>query len=226
MKKQDGTIMSPLDFIPVAEDTGLIIPIGYWIFDTVCQQLRYWLDSGINNICLGINLSARQFSDHALTHHINEAVGKYNLLGNHIDLEITESIALQDMDRTINILQGFKQRGYTISIDDFGTGYSSLSSIHLLPIDILKIDRAFIKDIGENGRNGTMAKTIINMAHNLNLKVIAEGAEDEHHIKFLRENDCDEVQGYYYSKPLPADEFLKFHQDFNRKSGENVRNAG
>ncbi len=214
LELDDNDWMSPIDFIPVAEETGLIIPMGYWIIETACKQIRTWLDCGVEELRIGINLSAKQFSDPNLSTTLDNAVYKYRLPSHCIDLEITESVALDDLDQTINILQRFKQRGYTISMDDFGTGYSSLSSIHLLPIDILKIDRAFIKDIGRNGEHGAMAKTIINMSHNLNLSVIAEGAENEDHIEFLKANHCNEVQGFYYSRPLSADQFLEYYKQY------------
>ncbi len=210
LKLNQDDWMSPLDFIPIAEETGLIIPIGYWIIETACKQIRSWIDNNMTDLRIGINLSAKQFNDPELSNKLNSAVEKYGVPSHCIDLEITEGIALHDIDQTINVLQRFKQCGYTISIDDFGTGYSSLSSIHLLPIDILKIDRAFIKDIGHNGEHGTLAKTIINMAHNLNLSVIAEGAETDDHIKFLKEHHCNEVQGFYYSRPLPAEQFFEY----------------
>ncbi|MDH5445075.1 MAG: EAL domain-containing protein [Gammaproteobacteria bacterium] len=224
LKLSDNNWMSPIDFIPVAEETGLIIPVGYWIIDSACQQIKHWLDSGMHKLRVGINLSAKQFGDRELVNKIDQCVAKYNLPSECIDLEITESIALQNIDQTIDSLQIFRQRGYTISMDDFGTGYSSLSSLHLLPIDMLKIDRAFIKDIGPGGENGTMAKTIINMAHNLGLSVIAEGAEEEHHITFLRHNGCNEVQGFYYSRPLPAKEFYDYYTSYIAKTGEPLQN--
>lgn len=200
--------------ILLAMGTGLIIPVGYWVIDTACKQIRTWIDIGITDLRIGINLSAKQFADPKLATSLDNTVKKYQVPSQCIDLEITESVALDDLDQTINILQRFKQSGYTISMDDFGTGYSSLSSIHLLPIDILKIDRAFIKDIGSNGEHGAMAKTIINMSHNLGLSVIAEGAETDDHIEFLQANHCNEVQGFYYSRPLPADEFVKYYQQY------------
>lgn len=205
-------MISPVDFIPVAEETGLIIEVGYWIIESACQQIREWIDTGIKGVRYGINLSARQFRAPDLVEKLTSSVNRYNLPSEVIDLEITESIAMDDMEETLSILRKFKEHNFTISMDDFGTGHSSLSYLQQLPIDILKIDRAFIKDIGANG---AIAKTIIDMAHNLNMNVIAEGAEEEEHINFLVDNDCDEVQGFYYSKPLPVDEFSEFVENYN-----------
>ena len=206
----DNQYISPFHFIPIAEDTGLIVPLGYWIIESACKQIREWIDSGIINIRYGINLSARQFRDPELVQRLNESVDRYNLPHEVIDLEITESIAMDNMDETLKILHKFKECGYIISMDDFGTGHSSLSYLKQLPIDILKIDREFVKDITADGQNGELAKTIIDMAHNLNMFVIAEGAEDEGHINFLEKNNCDEIQGFYYSKPLPVNEFSEY----------------
>jgi len=211
----ENNMVSPVDFIPVAEETGLIVDVGYWIIESACKQIKCWVDDGIEDIRYGINLSARQFRDPALVEKLITWVGYYNLSSEVIDLEITESIAMDDMEETLNILRKFKESNFTISMDDFGTGHSSLSYLQQLPIDILKIDRAFIKDICHNGENGEIAKTIIDMAHNLNMGVIAEGAEEEHHIKFLVDNNCDEVQGLYYSKPLPVNEFSEYVKNFD-----------
>lgn len=209
-------MVSPVDFIPVAEETGLIIDVGYWIIESACKQIRNWIDNGIEGVRYGINLSARQFRAPDLVEKLTASVKRYELPSEVIDLEITESIAMDDMDETLSILREFKENNFTISMDDFGTGHSSLSYLQKMPIDILKIDRAFIKDIGSNGENGELAKTIIDMGHNLNMAVIAEGAEDENHVKFLTENNCDEVQGFYYSKPLPVDDFYEFVKNYNK----------
>lgn len=211
-------MISPVDFIPIAEETGLIIEVGYWIIESACKQIRTWIDEGITGVRYGINLSARQFRAPDLVEKLTDSVQRHHLPSEVIDLEITESIAMDDMDETLSILQKFKEHDFTISMDDFGTGHSSLSYLQQMPIDILKIDRAFIKDIGSNGENGEIAKTIIDMAHNLNMDVIAEGAEDDHHIRFLLENNCDEVQGFYYSKPLLVNDFFEHVKNY----GESV----
>lgn len=211
----ENEIISPVDFIPVAEETGLIIELGYWIIESACKQIRDWINNGIEGVRYGINLSARQFRAPDLVDKLTDSVNRYELPSEVIDLEITESIAMDNMEETLAILHRFKEHDFTISMDDFGTGHSSLSYLQQLPIDILKIDRAFIKDIGSNGENGAIAKTIIDMAHNLNMDVIAEGAEDEEHIKFLVENDCDEVQGFYYSKPLTVEDFSAYVKNFD-----------
>ena len=209
-------MISPVDFIPIAEETGLIIEVGYWIIEDACKQIRRWIDDGIEGVRYGINLSARQFRAPDLVEKLTGSVKRHHLPPEVIDLEITESIAMDDMDDTLSILREFKENNFTISMDDFGTGHSSLSYLQQMPIDILKIDRAFIKDIGSNGENGEIAITIIDMAHNLNMDVIAEGAEEESHIKFLTENNCDEVQGFYYSKPLPVKDFSEYVKNYNK----------
>ena len=218
MVDDDGKVVSPVEFIPVAEDTGLIVEIGYWIIDTVCKQISDWETSGMNGMRIGINLSARQFIDPKLVSAINNAVKKYNVPKQCIDLEITESIAMDDLGKTLEILHEFKKSGYTISMDDFGTGHSSLSYLQKMPIDVLKVDRAFIKDIASNGENGAIAKTIIAMGHALNMTVIAEGAETEEHMTFLYKEDCDEVQGFFYSPPVNVEAFNDFYDSMTARS--------
>ncbi|MGD8811722.1 MAG: EAL domain-containing protein [Thioalkalispiraceae bacterium] len=198
-------VVSPFDFIPIAEETGLIIPIGEWVMKTAIAQTRHWHEMGYP-LRVGVNLSALQFTDNNLTSVIKDNLDETGLQSGYLDLEVTESIAMHDFESTLETLHAIKQMGVRISIDDFGTGHSSLKYLQRMPVHTVKIDRAFIKDIGDND-DGTLAKTIIAMAHSMNLNVIAEGIETEHHQQFLKQHQCDELQGFLFSRPLPADEF-------------------
>ena len=204
-------VVSPLDFIPIAEETGLIIPIGDWVLQTAVAQTKRWHEMGYN-LRLGVNLSALQFTDTNLISNIIAALENTGLDANYLDLEVTESIAMHDFNATMAILNEIKEMGVHTSIDDFGTGHSSLGYLQRLPVNTVKIDRAFIKDIGEHD-DGTLAKTIIAMAHSLGLNVIAEGIETEHHYSFLKQHGCNELQGYLFSRPLPADDFETYLQE-------------
>ncbi|MDH5570298.1 MAG: EAL domain-containing protein [Gammaproteobacteria bacterium] len=226
MYDENNNIISPVEFIPVAEETGLIVELGYWIIEAVCKQINLWESMGMHGLRTGINLSARQFKDKSLISHIDRYVSAYEIPIECIDLEITESIAMDNLDQTLSVLNGFKDLGYTISMDDFGTGYSSLSSLQKMPIDILKIDRAFIKDIRANGENGEIARAILAMGRALNMRTIAEGAESNEHIEFLEANQCDEVQGFYYSPPLKIDKFNEFYAKHNSDPAHNIKTSG
>ncbi|MDH5436087.1 MAG: EAL domain-containing protein [Gammaproteobacteria bacterium] len=200
-------LISPLDFIPVAEESGLIIPIGEWVLKQACIQTAIWVDT-YGPLCVGVNLSARQFTDNNLSEKIETILKETNLAPENLDMEITESIVLNDMQETIAMLQQFRDRGISTSMDDFGTGYSSLSYLHQLPIDTLKIDRAFIKDISPASANsGAIARAIIAMAHSLGMNVIAEGVETEYQYSYMKRYGCDEIQGYLFSPPVPAEHF-------------------
>lgn len=198
-------IVSPFDFIPIAEETGLIIPIGEWVLKTAVAQTKQWHKQGYS-LRVGVNLSALQFTDENLLVTIDETLNETGLSPEYLDLEVTESIAMHDFSSTLAILHKIKEMGIKTSIDDFGTGHSSLSYLQRMPVDTVKIDRAFIKDIGET-EDGTLAKAIIAMAHSMNLNVIAEGIETEQHYDFLKQHHCDELQGFLFSRPLPRDDF-------------------
>lgn len=206
-KHPEKGLISPLDFIPVAEESGLIIPIGEWVLRQACAQVAEWVKT-YGPLCVGVNLSARQFMDSDLTRKIETALKETNLASQHLDLEITESIALNDMKETVDLLQQFRDKGVSTSMDDFGTGYSSLSYLNQLPIDTLKIDRAFVKDIAPDAaNNGAIARAIIAMAHSLGMSVIAEGVETEYQYAFMKHYSCDEIQGYLFAPPVPAEQF-------------------
>ncbi|WP_176167219.1 sensor domain-containing protein [Mesobacillus jeotgali] len=201
-------LVSPDQFIPIAEETGLIIPIGEWVLKTALHQLKDWHAEGMEGLTISVNLSIRQFYQPNLISMIREAVESANVDPCFLTIEITESMTM-DVEKASVILRELKKLGVNISIDDFGTGYSSLSYLKRFPIDHLKIDRCFVKDIAENKNDENIATTIILMAHNLGLSVIAEGVETEDQLMLLKQHRCNEAQGYHFSKPVPAEEFSK-----------------
>lgn len=205
-------LVSPLEFIPIAEQTGLIIPIGEWVIKEACMQNKQWLTSGYSPLILGINLSVRQFLGDNLIGVIENALIENELDPKYFNLEITESMTIQNIDGYTEKLVKLKEIGLSISLDDFGTGYSSLSYLKYIPVDYLKIDRCFIKELEHNPQDVEIVKAIIGIAHSINLIVIAEGVETKEQAAILKSLNCDETQGYYFSKPLPATEFEKLLQ--------------
>ncbi|MDH4274575.1 MAG: EAL domain-containing protein, partial [Gammaproteobacteria bacterium] len=203
-------LVPPLSFIPIAEKTGLIIPIGEQIINIAFEHLSEWTASHSQPLVVGINLSPRQFTDRALVDKVSQLLKFHKIDAQSVDFEITESMAMGDFSQALGILHALRAQGLKTSMDDFGTGYSSLSYLSKMPIDVLKVDRAFVKDINENGENGQIAKAIITMAHSMGLKVIAEGAETAHQISYLKQVQCDIVQGFYYSPPIPIDKLYQF----------------
>ncbi len=205
---KDQGLVLPIRFIPLAEKTGLILPLGYFVLEQSIKQTKQWNDKG-HDISVGINLSARQFMQADLVEQVETLIDKYGIKLTNVDLEITESIAMTDAENSINKMHQLKELGVKLSMDDFGTGYSSLSYLHQFPLDVLKIDRSFVKDIVGHAEDGAIARAVIAMAHSMNLKVIAEGVETKSQQTFLAEHGCDVMQGYLFSKPIPADEFEK-----------------
>ncbi|NVN91029.1 MAG: EAL domain-containing protein [Desulfuromonadales bacterium] len=203
-------VVSPNDFIPLAEETGLIVPLGTWVLQEACRQAKAWQDQGLPGVSAAVNLSARQFRKGDLPQLVQEILQKTGLDPCWLELEMTESMVMDDPDKAIAIMDKLKHIGARLSLDDFGTGYSSFSSLSRFPIDHLKIDRSFVTDIVTNPNSATIATSIIAMAHRMRLKVIAEGVETEAQLGYLRKHDCDEVQGFFFSRPLPADEFAAF----------------
>lgn len=197
----------PSKFIPIAEETGLIIPIGEFILLSACKQTRNWHDKGYKNFNIFINLSARQFEQYDLVQKLESILSQTNLTPEFLELEITETVGMKDAVHTIKILEELKEKGIHISIDDFGTGYSSLGYLKKFPIDTLKIDQSFISDMDKDHDSETIVSLIISMAHTLNLKVIAEGVETKRQLTFLKKQKCDMLQGYLFSKPLPGNKF-------------------
>ncbi|MFC4324212.1 bifunctional diguanylate cyclase/phosphodiesterase [Litchfieldia salsa] len=202
-----GTV-SPAQFIPIAEETGMIITIGEWIFSTACKQLKKWENEGFA-LSISVNISIRQFYQPNLIPMIESILKETNVSPEYLTIEITESMTM-DVETATNILQDLKELGVNISIDDFGTGYSSLSYLKSFPIDYLKIDQSFIRDITKSKGDESIATTILLMAHNLGLKVIAEGVETKGQLEMLKKHRCDEAQGYLFSKPLPVEELEQF----------------
>ena len=201
-------LIYPELFIPLAEETGLIVQIGEWVLRTACAQNRAWQDAGLPPLTVSVNLSARQFRQESLIKTVSKILSDTGLRADHLEMELTESIVMHNAEAAIAVLKGLKELGVQLSVDDFGTGYSSLSYLTNLPIGILKIDRAFVRDISaRTGRgDGLLAQAIISLGHSLNLKVVAEGVENEEQLKFLKAHRCDEAQGYYFSHPVPPEE--------------------
>lgn len=201
-------LVSPTEFIPLAEETGLIVPIGEWVLRTACVQTNLWKNEGFA-LNVAVNLSARQFQQSNLADTIIGIIKETELHPSDINLEITESSIMKNADSAVEILGELKKAGIKISIDDFGTGYSSLGYLKRLPIDVLKIDKSFIRDATTNPDDTALVMAIIMLAHNLRLKVVAEGVETEEHLDFLQRLGCDEWQGYLYSKPVSSEIFRK-----------------
>jgi diguanylate cyclase (GGDEF)-like protein/PAS domain S-box-containing protein len=195
--------ISPSVFIPLAEDTGLMIPIGNWVIENACKQIKHWNDVGFQNIKVSVNISPRQFQQPSLVTFINTMIKKYNLRASSLGIEITEG-AMNDAKETIPILKKLKELGISISVDDFGTGFSSLNYLKQFPIDTLKIDQSFIRDILVDKKAAAITSTIIHLGQSLGLEVIAEGVEQKKQADFLLDAKCHKIQGFYYSKPISA----------------------
>ena len=199
-------LVPPMDFITLAEETGLIVPIGEWVLATACAQNKAWQDQGLTNLTVAVNLSARQFADPLLLPKLTGIIHASGLDPSNLELEITESMVMSHGDCAVAVLEKLKSIGVQIAIDDFGTGYSSLAYLKRFPIDILKVDRSFIRDIPADPGGQKITRAIIAMAHSLRLKVVAEGVETADQLKFLRAQHCDAVQGYFLYRPLPEAE--------------------
>lgn len=202
-------IISPAKFIPIAEQTGLIMSIGEWVIRTACIQNKAWQDAGLQTVKVAVNLSVRQFQDQNIIKQVWDILEETKMDSKYLELEITESIAMKETGYVIEILNAFKEMGIDISIDDFGTEYSCLRYLKQLPVDRIKIAMPFIQGIDVSDKDEAIAKAIIVLAKSMKLRVIAEGVETERQLSFLSGNMCDEVQGYYYYKPLPAVEIEK-----------------
>ncbi|MDP3672777.1 MAG: EAL domain-containing protein [Telluria sp.] len=200
-------MVAPDRFIGVAEETGLIVPIGAWVMHTACAQTKAWQEAGLGQLRIAVNLSARQFGSPNLLAEIETALADAALAPEHLEIELTESLFMSDIALAVDLLHAMKGLGIKLSIDDFGTGYSSLSYLSRFPIDVLKIDRSFVASITRDANDAAIVASIIALAHNLKLAVIAEGVETGAQLDYLRSHGCDQMQGYFFSRPLPAHEF-------------------
>ena len=205
----DRGSISPAQFIPVAEDSGLIVQIGAWVLRKACQQARAWEDAGLANLKIAVNVSAVEFQDESFPDRISVILRETGLDPRLLELEITESVLMKRAESTASILRTLREKGIKIAIDDFGTGYSSLSYLRKFPVDILKIDQSFVRLIGDADDQGSMVTAVIAMARTLKLHIVAEGVETAEEAKFLRSHQCDEAQGYFFSPPLPPKQFAR-----------------
>ena len=202
-------LVPPDVFIPLAEESGLIVPIGEWVLRSACQQLRAWIDAGMRPVRVAVNLSAKQFRQADFTAVVKSALNDSKLEPGYLELELTESAVMHDAEKSAETLQVLSTMGVHISIDDFGTGYSSLSYLRRFPLDKLKIDRSFIRDLMMNPDDVSIVRAIISLAHSLRLRVVAEGVETAEQLEFLKNLGCDQYQGFYYSPAVPAEDFAE-----------------
>ena len=205
-------MVPPIKFIPIAEETGLIVPIGDWVLHEACRQNKAWQDAGLPHVGVSVNVSARQFREKNLIARVVSALTDSGLEAKYLELELTESLIMQDVEQAVQTMKELQDLGVHLSIDDFGTGYSSLSALKNFPVARLKIDKSFISDLPINENDKAVASAVISFGQKLNLRVIAEGVETDDQVAFLRENNCDEMQGYHFSKPVAAqaiEELLK-----------------
>jgi EAL domain-containing protein (putative c-di-GMP-specific phosphodiesterase class I) len=206
----DLGMISPLQFIPLAEETGLIVPIGKWVLKTACMQNMAWQKQGLPPVRIAVNISTRQFADDELLEDIALALADSGLAPQLLELELTESMVMQNHARAAKLLVAIKMLGVRLAIADFGVGYSSLAQLRQFPFDVLKVDRSIIRDLSESGDDQSITQAIIAMGKTLSLTVVAEGVETEAQESFLRDNACDETQGYFFSKPISSHEFADF----------------
>ena len=202
--------VSPLEFIPIAEESGLIIPIGLWVLQQACQQIELWQQQGLGHLTVAVNLSPVQLHHEGFFSAVLQQLDRMGLAASSLCLEITESILVDNLSRVSTILSRFRSMGVRIALDDFGTGYSSLNYLKNLPLDILKIDKTFIDNFREGEAEKEITRTIVTLAHILKLEVVAEGVETQEQFDYLRQIGCNKVQGYYVSRPIPAEEILTF----------------
>jgi PAS domain S-box/diguanylate cyclase (GGDEF) domain len=204
-------LVPPSDFIPLSEETGLIVPIGAWVVQTACMQARSWCSTGVMpGVLIAVNLSPRQFHRADVVKLVKDALDYSGLPPECLELEITESLAMQDVEYSVRTLHALADLGVQLAIDDFGTGYSSLNYLKKMPVNTLKIDRSFVRDITTDPDDSAIVSAVISMAHSLGLRVIAEGVETEEQLNVLRALNCDRAQGYHFSRPLPADDAAEF----------------
>lgn len=213
--REGGTFIPPNDFIPVAEQSGLIVPIGEWVLKVACESAVAWTRYGGHDMRVAVNVSGAQFHQSDICAYVERVLQETGLSAQRLELEVTESVFMDDIQHTIQTLNRLHGLGLELAIDDFGTGYSSLSYLRQFPIDRLKIDQSFIRNALNNPDDAAIAKTIVALGHSLNLKIIAEGVETKDHETFLMREGCDEVQGYRYAKPMPGDKFVEFLRNYS-----------
>ena len=211
----DMGLVLPSEFIPLAEETGLIVPLGEWVLKTVCTQIKNWHSAGLDVMRVAVNLSACQFRQTMLSQQVRRILHETGIAPEWLELELTESVIMDDIQTSSTVLRQLKAMGVHISMDDFGTGYSSLSLLKRLPLDALKIDQSFVHDITTDADDAAIVDAVISLAHSLRMRVIAEGVETGEQLDFLRSRGCDEVQGYLYSRPLQAAGITAWLHDFN-----------
>ncbi len=205
-------LLAPLKFLPIAEETGLIIPIGRWVLETACRQNVFWQRQGLPRTTIAVNLNTRQFTDERLVEEIGATLRTTGMDPGLLELEIAESLLIRDVDRTLDILTRLKALGVRIAVDDFGPGYSSISMLQRFPLDTIKIDRSFVGDLAPSGANGHLTDASIALGRALSLTVVAQGVETRDQVDFLRKHACDELQGFYFTKPVPADQATRLIQ--------------
>jgi EAL domain-containing protein (putative c-di-GMP-specific phosphodiesterase class I) len=211
--------VSPAEFIPIAESSGLIVPIGDWVLRTALRQIRAWLDRGLSDLVVAVNLSAVQFDQPDLPDRISQLLEEAGVPPRCLELELTEAAAMKTPETAAQKIQDLHQRGIRLAIDDFGTGYSSLSYLKRFKIHKLKIDQSFVRDIDSDMDDQAIASAIIQMARSLSMGTIAEGVETAEQLDFLRASGCDDIQGYHFSRPLEPDAFEHFVQRYGRGAG-------
>jgi EAL domain-containing protein (putative c-di-GMP-specific phosphodiesterase class I) len=208
-RSPDLGLVPPNKFIPILEETGLILEVGEWVIARACRQARLWQEQGLPPLRIAVNLSPRQFQQRDLAQRIRSLIDQPDFLPEYLELEITESMVMQNVERAIATLEELRQTGIHISIDDFGTGYSSLAVLKRFPVDCLKVDRSFVRDIPDDADDMAITRSVILLAHSMGLSVVAEGVETEAQRSFLVECGCDEMQGFLFSKPLPPAELAE-----------------
>jgi len=199
-------MLPPVQFIPLAEETGLIVPIGRWVLKEACAQCMAWQRLGLQPVSMAVNLSPRQFADESLLRDIDDALASCGMSPTLLQLEVTESMVMQNVSGAITVLQALQSRGIRLAIDDFGTGYSSMSLMKQFPIDTIKIDRSFVRNLPDDYEDQAIAQAIISMGKALGMTVVAEGVETTGQEVFLRDHACDEMQGFLFSKPVPPEQ--------------------
>jgi EAL domain-containing protein (putative c-di-GMP-specific phosphodiesterase class I) len=212
----DHGLVPPLQFIPVLEDTGLIVPVGEWVIGEVCEQIARWRRAGFRTPPIAVNLSARQFQQKGLEETVARALHGSGIDPKLLQFELTESLLMKEPEIAARTLRALKELGVALSVDDFGTGYSSLSYLKRFPIDALKIDRTFIRDVTVDPDDAAITFAIIGLAHSLKLSVIAEGVETRDQLQFLQAHGCDEMQGYLFSRPVAAEECAEMLRENRR----------